>query len=105
VSAAELRIAAVWLRCDHRHPCQPPHGSIARPGDCSKCGAPYGSTPVSDELREPLAALLDEIAVRAERDAALFFAVDPEQGPPPVEATPQLASALAVARIILGGGS
>jgi len=58
-AAEELRAAVTRLRCDHRHPVQPPHGSMAFPGDCSKCGAPWGSILVSDGLREPLAALLE----------------------------------------------
>ncbi len=57
--AEEIRAAATRLRCDHRHPVQPPLGSLARPGDCSQCGAPYGHEPVSESLAEPLAAWLE----------------------------------------------
>jgi hypothetical protein len=34
--------------CDHRYPVQPPHGSIARPGPCEKCGAPYAAPDEAD---------------------------------------------------------
>lgn len=27
--------------CKHSFPVQPPHGSLAHPGDCSGCGRPY----------------------------------------------------------------
>lgn len=27
--------------CKHGFPCQPPHGSIFRPGDCTGCGTTY----------------------------------------------------------------
>ena len=27
--------------CKHSFPCQPPHGSIFRPGDCAGCGITY----------------------------------------------------------------
>ncbi|MFJ5973568.1 hypothetical protein [Streptomyces sp. NPDC093060] len=27
--------------CKHSFPCQPPHGSIFRPGDCTGCGITY----------------------------------------------------------------
>ena len=27
--------------CKHGFPCQPPHGSIFRPGDCTGCGLTY----------------------------------------------------------------
>lgn len=62
--AEVLRAAAARLRCDHRFPIQPPHGSLANPGPCSHCGMPWANTAAlpPDALREPLAALLDEIA-------------------------------------------
>ncbi|MET8864640.1 hypothetical protein ABZW11_17020 [Nonomuraea sp. NPDC004580] len=62
--AGELKTAAIRLRCDHRFPVQPPHGSLARPGSCSHCGMPWANAAAlpPDALREPLAALLEEIA-------------------------------------------
>ena len=57
-----LHNAAARLVCEHRHPCQPPHGSIANPGDCSMWGAPFGAAPVADPLCEPLAGLLNAVA-------------------------------------------
>ena len=72
--AMELRDAAKSLRCDHSFPCQPPHGSITRPGDCEKCGVPYDySEPVTDDERalgEKLADLFDHIADEMEDDRA-----------------------------------
>lgn len=29
--------------CKHSFPCQPPHGSIFRPGDCTGCGITYAA--------------------------------------------------------------
>lgn len=34
--------------CKHAFPIQPPHGSLARPGDCSRCGATWQT--VQEEL-------------------------------------------------------
>jgi hypothetical protein len=63
VSADLLRRASTRLRCDHTYPVQSPLGSLWKPGPCSKCGTPYGGAqPVSEALREPLAALLNEVA-------------------------------------------
>lgn len=60
--AEELRDAAKTLRCDHSFPIQPPHGSLARPGACSKCGIYILSAlDVPDALAELLAKLLDAI--------------------------------------------
>ncbi|MCO6011537.1 hypothetical protein NE236_41960 [Actinoallomurus purpureus] len=73
--ADELRDAAKALRCDHSFPCQPPHGSIARPGDCSKCGVPYDySEPVTDDARDlakKLADLFDHMANDLESSEAV----------------------------------
>lgn len=56
----ELRDAAKTLRCDHRFPIQPPHGSLARPGACSKCGVHVlNALEVPDALIEPLAEWLE----------------------------------------------
>jgi hypothetical protein len=62
--ADELRAAARVLRCEHSFPCQPPHGSIARPGDCTKCGVTYDASEyVSDEhLAKQLVDLLGHMA-------------------------------------------
>jgi hypothetical protein len=73
--AEELRAAATSLRCEHSFPCQPPLGSIARPGDCSKCGTPHDySEPVTDDARdlgEKLADLFDHMADAMEDDRAV----------------------------------
>lgn len=62
-AAEELRAAATTLRCDHSFPCQPPHGSIARPGACSKCGVHFlDALDVPDALTESLAKLLEGVA-------------------------------------------
>ncbi|MFI6793629.1 hypothetical protein ACIBG4_40495 [Nonomuraea sp. NPDC050383] len=59
----ELAPAAARLRCDHRFPVQPPHGSLSYPGPCQHCGVPHAaSSPVADQLREPLAAWLEKAA-------------------------------------------
>jgi hypothetical protein len=36
--------------CKHSFPCQPPHGSIFRPGDCTGCGITYNA--LQAELRK-----------------------------------------------------
>jgi hypothetical protein len=57
--ADHLRAAVAALRCHHQYPCQPPHGSVARPGPCTACGTPWdGREPAPGWLREPLAAWL-----------------------------------------------
>lgn len=58
-----LRTAVTYLRCDHRFPVQPPHGSLANPGDCDHCGKPYrAGASVGGPLRDPLADLLEDTA-------------------------------------------
>jgi hypothetical protein len=42
--------------CKHSFPCQPPHGSIFRPGDCTGCGVSFDA--VQDELRKQEEALI-----------------------------------------------
>lgn len=42
--------------CKHSFPCQPPLGSIFRPGDCTDCGATYNE--VQAELRRQQEALI-----------------------------------------------
>lgn len=42
--------------CKHRFPCQPPHSSLARPGDCTGCGMTWGQ--VQDGLRKQEEALI-----------------------------------------------
>jgi hypothetical protein len=42
--------------CKHSFPCQPPHGSIFRPGDCVGCGITYGQNEA--ELRRQEEALI-----------------------------------------------
>jgi len=105
-AAEELRAAAAKLR------------NAAAPAECLDEWADFYATDedvpeadrpwialLSPALAEPLALWLEEVAEKAGRTASLFVAVDPEQGPPPVGATPQLASALGVARVINGGAS
>lgn len=63
----ELETAAARVRCDHRYPCQPPHGTIWAPGPCLHCGQPH---PADDEvipeaLCGPLAAWLEFAATVA----------------------------------------
>lgn len=60
--ADELRTAAATLRCDHRYPVHPPHGSLVQPGACSKCGAPWGGVDIPNLLCEPLDRLLSHTA-------------------------------------------
>lgn len=64
--AEEMRAAAKTLRCEHSFPCQPPHGSLAYPGDCSMCSAPWSNNDEDEEvpeaLRQPLAEWLEEFA-------------------------------------------
>lgn len=61
--AEELRAAATRLRCEHTHSAAPPH-SIWAPSPCEKCGMPHDDAPrdVSEWLREPLAAWLEDAA-------------------------------------------
>jgi len=72
--AEQLHKASQALRCEHRFPLQPPHGSLGRPGDCSKCGVPYDySEPVTDDardLRKKLADLFDHLADAMEEGGA-----------------------------------
>lgn len=42
--------------CKHRFPCQPPHGSILRPGACTDCGLTYSQHEA--ELRQQEEALI-----------------------------------------------
>lgn len=42
--------------CKHSFPCQPPHGSIFRPGDCTGCGITYEQ--VQADLRRQEQALI-----------------------------------------------
>ncbi|MFF9309996.1 hypothetical protein ACF1BS_03705 [Streptomyces sp. NPDC014748] len=42
--------------CKHSFPCQPPHGSIVRPGDCTGCGITYQQR--ENELRRQEEALI-----------------------------------------------
>ncbi|NUP18350.1 MAG: hypothetical protein HOZ81_20155 [Streptomyces sp.] len=42
--------------CKHSFPCQPPHGSIIRPGDCTGCGTTYDA--VQAELQRQEQALI-----------------------------------------------
>ncbi|MDI5965811.1 hypothetical protein [Streptantibioticus silvisoli] len=42
--------------CKHSHPCQPPLGSITRPGPCVDCGTSWGA--VQDELARQQQALI-----------------------------------------------
>jgi len=42
--------------CKHSFPCQPPHGSIFRPGDCTGCGITYSQHEA--ELRRQEEALI-----------------------------------------------
>jgi hypothetical protein len=42
--------------CKHGFPCQPPHGSIFRPGDCTGCGITYDQHQA--ELRRQEEALI-----------------------------------------------
>lgn len=59
----ELRSAAARLRCEHSFPVQPPHGSLANPGNCTDCGARWADrAPISERLRASLVAVLDEVA-------------------------------------------
>lgn len=38
--------------CKHSFPCQPPHGSIFRPGNCTDCGITYDETQANLLLQE-----------------------------------------------------
>lgn len=72
--ADELRTAAVRLRCEHSFPVQPPSGSVFALGPCEHCSVPWREraplAEVPERLREPLAALLDQIADdMADKDA------------------------------------
>jgi hypothetical protein len=82
--AEELRAAAKTLRCKHSFPCQPPLGSVARPGDCSKCGTSYDySEPVTDDardLRKRLAELFDHMANELEDASAIEYEVRLDDG-------------------------
>jgi hypothetical protein len=118
--AMELRDAVKALRCDHSFPVQPPHGSIGRPGDCTKCGVPYDySEPVTDDARnlaEKFADLFDCIATQMEATGAVEREVRLDDGrrrkfvnrrthsadPEPVDAW---TAALTVARSIHGKAS
>lgn len=72
MTADILRQAVAALRCEHSFPVQPPFGSFARPGACSHCGIPWDDRePVADELREPLAVLLEAIAAEVELHGAV----------------------------------
>lgn len=42
--------------CKHSFPCQPPHGSIFRPGDCTGCGITFNA--LQAELRRQEEALI-----------------------------------------------
>lgn len=71
--ADEVRAAVNVLRCEHSFPCQPPHGSIACPGDCTKCGVTYDASDyVADEhLAKHLVELLSHIANKMEDSRAV----------------------------------
>jgi hypothetical protein len=93
--ADELKTAAQQLRCDHRYPCQPPHGQVWAPGPCLHCGQdhPDDDEIVPDALREPLAAWLAfEAAIYEQIPADRQGACTPEH-------------ALAVARALNGSVS
>jgi hypothetical protein len=101
--AEELRQAAARLLCSHVHSVQPPHGSLAKPGNCKHCGAVWGrQSQVDGPVAEPLAAWLEA--------AAAMFTADErhECGLPIGDAVqpctcPDVMWALAVARAINGG--
>lgn len=100
----ELRQSTTTLRCDHRHPILPPLGSLAKPGDCSQCGAPYGHEPVSEPLVEPLAALLEYCAKHREAAETAAASVSDDSGRITADEIDQLTPhALPVARAINGG--
>jgi hypothetical protein len=44
-------MSAVSL-CKHSFPCQPPHGSIVRPGDCVHCGATWDAVQAERQRQE-----------------------------------------------------
>jgi hypothetical protein len=91
----EIKLAAKRLRCDHRYPCQPPHGTVWAPGRCLLCGqeCPDDDEEIPEALREPLAALLDHMADIA-ASAAERGLRNAAQG--------QVAHTLAVARVLNG---
>lgn len=72
--AQELRAASKALRCEHRFLIQPPHGSLARPSDCTECGVPHDhSDPVTGDARDlpkKLAELFDLLADEMEDSCA-----------------------------------
>jgi hypothetical protein len=80
----ELRAASKTLRCKHCFPLQPPHGSLARPGDCTKCCVPYDhSEPVTDDARvlsAKLADLFDYMADDMEDDGAVEVEIRHDDG-------------------------
>lgn len=77
----ELRAAAKTLRCAHSFPCQPPHGSLARPGDCTECGVPFDACEqVPDGLAKKLAELFDHLANDLEDASAVEYEVRLDDG-------------------------
>jgi hypothetical protein len=80
----ELRAAAKTLRCEHRFLLQPPHGSLAHPSDCTKCGVPHDhSEPVTDDARDlsgKLADLFDHMADDMQDDNAVEFELRHDDG-------------------------
>jgi hypothetical protein len=77
----ELRAAAKTLRCKHRFLLQPPHGSLAHPSDCTKCGVPHDdSEQVEGELAEKLADLFDHMADDMQDDNAVEFELRHDDG-------------------------
>jgi hypothetical protein len=78
----ELRAAAKTLRCEHRFPLQPPHGSLARPGDCTDCGVPYDDSEqvAGDRLSKRLAELFDHMADDMQDDNAVEYEIRLDDG-------------------------
>lgn len=69
--------------CKHRFPLQPPHGSLAFPGDCTRCGTSWEA--VQDELQRQA----DTIRMRTAHEGAcqlcqktrMLFSYQREQQP------------------------
>lgn len=101
----ELRAAVAKLRCEHHHPCQPPEGSVWRPGDCSKCGTPFGASHVSPLLAEDFATLLDQAADEVDMCERMNSRDPDNDGKTRVMVRPIVGPALALARLICAGAS
>ena len=106
--AATLRAAATVLRCDHLHPVQPPEGSLAKPGDCRMCGAPFNPEFVNgiERVAVPLAAWLEGSAEDlGGAEEYLARTAPPEEVFDPfdyVDEPESVRAALDIARSILG---